>query len=58
MATNENRRAVGDNAARQLANTTKTPPQLAAITPRWLVSCSTGSRSKPAPSGSTGQERS
>jgi hypothetical protein len=30
-------RAVGDSAARQLANTTKTPPQLMAITPRWLV---------------------
>jgi Phage capsid-like protein len=30
-------RALGDIAARQLANTTKTPPQLAAITPRWLV---------------------
>jgi hypothetical protein len=33
----ENRRALGDVAARQLANTTKTPPQLTAITPRWLV---------------------
>jgi hypothetical protein len=33
----ENQRALGDVAARQLANTTKTPPQLAAITPRWLV---------------------
>src|SRR5580698_5888171 len=30
-------RALGDVAARQLANTTKTPPQLTAITPRWLV---------------------
>ena len=30
-------RALGDIAARQLANTTKTPPQLTAITPRWLV---------------------
>ena len=29
--------ALGDNAARQLANTTKTVPQLATITPRWLV---------------------
>src|ERR1700749_1183166 len=29
--------ALGDVAARQLANTTKTAPQLAAITPRWLV---------------------
>jgi hypothetical protein len=28
---------VGDPAARQLANTTKTAPQLTAITPRWLV---------------------
>ena len=30
-------RALGDNAARQLANATKTVPQLSAITPRWLV---------------------
>jgi hypothetical protein len=29
--------ALGDSAARQLANTTKTPPQLSTITPRWLV---------------------
>ncbi len=31
------RQALGDNAARQLANATKTVPQLSAITPRWLV---------------------
>jgi hypothetical protein len=37
MPTHENRRALGDVAARKLANTTKTPPQLTAITPRWLV---------------------
>src|SRR6202789_2574916 len=30
-------RALGDAAARQLANTTKTAPQLSAVTPRWLV---------------------
>lgn len=29
--------ALGDNAARQLANATKTIPQLATITPRWLT---------------------
>lgn len=29
--------AVSDSAARQLANATKTPPQLITITPRWLV---------------------
>ena len=29
--------ALGDLAARQLANATKTVPQLATITPRWLV---------------------
>jgi hypothetical protein len=29
--------ALGDRSARQLANTTKTAPQLTAITPRWLV---------------------
>jgi hypothetical protein len=31
------KRTVSDAAARQLANATKTVPQLAAITPRWLV---------------------
>ncbi len=30
-------KSVGDTAARQLANATKTVPMLAAITPRWLV---------------------
>ncbi len=30
--------ALGERAARPLANTTKTPPQMLAITPRWLVS--------------------
>lgn len=29
--------ALGDSAARQLANTTKTAPTLSTITPRWLV---------------------
>ncbi|MBB3105010.1 family 2A encapsulin nanocompartment shell protein [Azomonas macrocytogenes] len=29
--------ALGDNSARQLANATKTVPQLSTITPRWLV---------------------
>ena len=29
--------ALGDNAARQLANATKSVPQLSTITPRWLV---------------------
>ncbi|MBE0628658.1 MAG: hypothetical protein IH603_03465, partial [Burkholderia vietnamiensis] len=29
--------ALGDNAARQLANATKTVPQLSTITPRWLT---------------------
>src|SRR5580658_2149249 len=29
--------ALGDSAARQLANATKTVPQLATITPRWLT---------------------
>jgi hypothetical protein len=28
---------LGEGPARQLANTTKTPPQLQAITPRWLI---------------------
>ena len=37
MPSSENRRSVSDAAARQLANTTKTAPQLSAITPRWLV---------------------
>jgi hypothetical protein len=31
--------ALGDAAARQLANATKTAPQMAQITPRWLVHC-------------------
>jgi hypothetical protein len=31
------RLALGDSAARQLANATKTAPQLSAVTPRWLV---------------------
>ena len=29
--------ALGDRAARQLANATKTVPQLLTITPRWLT---------------------
>ena len=35
--TTDVRHTLGDAAARQLANTTKTPPQLGSITPRWLV---------------------
>ena len=31
--------ALGDAAARQLANATKTAPQMGSITPRWLVHC-------------------
>jgi len=34
---NEVQSALSDNAARQLANATKTPPQLSIISPRWLV---------------------
>jgi len=37
VPSNASPRSVGDPAARQLANTTKTAPQLTAITPRWLV---------------------
>ena len=29
--------ALGDVAARQLANATKTVPQMSSITPRWLT---------------------
>jgi len=36
-ATTKTHHALGDKAARQLANTTKTVPQYGAITPRWLV---------------------
>ena len=36
--TPEVRHTLGEEAARQLANTTKTVPQMKAITPRWLVS--------------------
>ncbi|HYN76303.1 MAG TPA: family 2A encapsulin nanocompartment shell protein [Lamprocystis sp. (in: g-proteobacteria)] len=39
MATNQKiqHHALGDTAARQLANATKTVPQLLTITPRWLL---------------------
>lgn len=38
MATPDNaRRSLGERAARQLSNTTKTPPQWVGSTPRWLV---------------------
>jgi hypothetical protein len=37
VAENVAHRALGDRAAFQLANVTKTPPQYGAITPRWLV---------------------
>jgi hypothetical protein len=36
-AVQESQQALSDNAARQLANATKTAPQLSTITPRWLV---------------------
>jgi len=36
--TPEIRHTLGEVAARQIANTTKTVPQMKAITPRWLVS--------------------
>jgi hypothetical protein len=32
----DNQRALGDKAAQQLANISKTPPQMSSITPRWL----------------------
>ncbi|MFT3766808.1 MAG: family 2A encapsulin nanocompartment shell protein [Minicystis sp.] len=34
---NEPHLALGDRAAQKLANTTKTAPQMSAITPRWLI---------------------
>ncbi len=37
MATPDDSRTLGERAARQLANTTKTPPQWVGSTPRWLV---------------------
>ena len=37
MADSKVQSALSDSAARQLANATKTPPQLSTITPRWLV---------------------
>lgn len=37
MADTTTQHALGDRAAFQLANVTKTPPQYGAITPRWLV---------------------
>jgi hypothetical protein len=32
----DNQRVLGDKAAQQLANISKTPPQMSSITPRWL----------------------
>jgi hypothetical protein len=37
MADAPNQRTLGETAARNLANTTKTPPQWVGITPRWLT---------------------
>ncbi|MES2026274.1 MAG: family 2A encapsulin nanocompartment shell protein [Pseudomonadota bacterium] len=37
MADTSSQLALGDNAARQLANATKTVPQLSIISPRWLT---------------------
>jgi hypothetical protein len=37
MADTDDRRTLSERAARQLANTTKTPPQWLGSTPRWLV---------------------
>lgn len=37
MAKDSTHHSVGEKAAFQLANVTKTPPQYGAITPRWLV---------------------
>jgi hypothetical protein len=37
MADAPQHRTLGERAARQLSNTTKTPPQWVGITPRWLV---------------------
>ncbi|MGB9514710.1 MAG: hypothetical protein WBU20_23695, partial [Candidatus Acidiferrum sp.] len=37
MPENTPHHALGDRAAFQLANVTKTPPQYGAISPRWLV---------------------
>src|SRR5256885_9972958 len=37
MADAPQSRTLGEGAARQLSNTTKTPPQWVGISPRWLV---------------------
>ena len=37
MAENANQHSLSGQAAFQLANVTKLPPQYSAITPRWLV---------------------
>jgi len=37
MAESQPPRTLGEAAARQLSNTTKTPPQWVGVTPRWLV---------------------
>ena len=38
MSDNLLQRSVTTSVARNLANTTKTPPQMMSITPRWLLS--------------------
>jgi hypothetical protein len=38
MASTASQHTLGASSARQLANTTKTPPQWIGVTPRWLVS--------------------
>ncbi len=46
--------SLGTAAARNLATTTKSVPQMQGITSRWLLACCRGSRSPAAPTGSTG----
>ena len=51
MATAEVRHTLTEQQARQLATVTKTVPMMEAITPRWLITFLSGSRSKPAFTG-------
>ncbi|MFD0803226.1 hypothetical protein ACFQZU_18140 [Streptomonospora algeriensis] len=43
----QQRLSLGTEAARKLATTTKTPPQMQGITSRWLLSATAGSASFP-----------
>jgi hypothetical protein len=53
MAATTDDHTLNERAARQLSNTTKTPPQWVGNTPRWLVQLLPWTRSRPAFTAST-----